>query len=84
MGWLKVGVVDALETACRATQALESVPVWRRVYRRCYLARLSSELDHRWATRRWSVHDADGPEAWEEWFDALGPDAFEAGHWHAW
>jgi len=85
MKWVRARVVDGLEFACRATRFVEWLPGWYRVYPRCQFARWSSDLDYRWETHRWAVHDADGEDAWDEWWEGLG-DAGRAasGHWHYW
>ncbi len=80
---VKRRVVDGLEVACRATRLVEWIPGWHRVYPRCFFARLSSRLDHRWGTARWPIHDEDDDDAWDEWIDnlqAAKPDK----HCHAW
>jgi hypothetical protein len=81
---VRAAVVDALEIACGATRLLEWVPGWHRLYRQCQLARWSSQLDHRWGTGRWPTHDADGHDAWEEWFDNLPESDLAKAHWHHW
>lgn len=84
MVYVKRLIVDGLEVACRATRFLEWIPGWRRVYPTCLLARLSSRLDARWTLDRWPVHDEDGWDAWERWFDNQQPTDVSSGHWHAW
>jgi len=76
-------VVDGLEIACRATRLVEWMPRWHRIYPNCTMARWSSDLDLRWQTGRWPIHDADGWEAWDEWFEGVEVDESK-GHWHVW
>jgi len=84
MKWVQARIVDALERACTATQWVDWLPGWHRVYPRCLFARWSSSLDYRWQTGRWAVHDEDGYEAWEQWYDGLSPEEHGSGRWHFW
>lgn len=81
---MEARIVDGLERACRATRYVECLPGWQRVYPRCVLARWSAELEFRWKTHRWPVHDADGFDAWDEWWESLDSEGLASGHWHAW
>jgi hypothetical protein len=80
----KVLIVDGLEVACRATRYVEWIPGWFRIYPECRFARLSCSLDYRWGTGRWPVHDEDGWDAWESWWDGLTDEQKFSGHSHAW
>jgi hypothetical protein len=84
MKWLEVRIVDGLELACRGTRFVEWLPGWHRVYPQCLFARWSSQLDARWRTNRWPVHDEDGVSAWKRWWDALPDEERSSGHWHHW
>jgi hypothetical protein len=83
MKWVQARIVDALEMACRATRFVEWRPGWDHLYPRCQIARLSSQLDYRWHTNRWPIHDEDGDDAWDEWWDGLS-DERRASGWHNW
>jgi hypothetical protein len=79
-------LVDTLEVGCRATRLIEWVPGWNRLYH-CQLARWSNQLDARWSTGRWPLHNAPGPEGWDEWeawYDSLTEEQKDTGHWHVW
>jgi hypothetical protein len=81
---IKRRVVLGLEAACRATRFIEWIPGWRRIYPWCFVARWSSRLDYRWGTGCWPVHDEEGWQAWEVWFENLSEEERHQGHWHAW
>jgi hypothetical protein len=80
-GW----IVDALELACRAMRLVEWVPGWNRIYH-CDLARWSNELDAKWGTNRWPIHESTFRDwdSWQAWWDSLSYDEQENGHWHSW
>jgi hypothetical protein len=82
---VEILIVNGLKVACRQTRHLEWIPGWKRIYH-CELAKWSRALDQRWATDRWPVHEAPGPEGWEEWerwFGSLSDQDIERSHWHS-
>jgi hypothetical protein len=78
-------IVDVLEIGCRATRLVEWVPGWNRLYQ-CDLAKWSNELDARWGTERWPVHESTFQDwdDWGTWWDSLSDDERLGGHWHSW
>jgi hypothetical protein len=78
-------IVDGLEVGCRATRLVELVPGWNRVYH-CNLAKWSNQLDARWGTGKWPLHNsvAEGWDEWEAWWKSLSEEQRLAGHSHVW
>lgn len=68
----------------RSNSFVEWLPGWRHVYPSCQFARWSSALDYRWGTGRWSVHDPDGEEAWESWYETQNVESLTSSHTHFW